>query len=68
MFVIIAAWKNLTPEEQEHPLPVRIGLMLKHAGVAVTVTSITDFVAFGIGATTVSNLKEGQEKSMEFYT
>ncbi|XP_013382604.1 protein patched homolog 1 [Lingula anatina] len=52
-FVIIQSWNNLHPHEKEKPLPDRVGLMLKHAGVAITVTSITDFVAFAIGATTI---------------
>ena len=35
------------------PLPQRMGLAMEHAGVSVTVTSITDILAFGIGACTV---------------
>jgi Niemann-Pick C1 protein len=31
----------------------RFGLAMKHAGVAITITSVTDLMAFGIGATTV---------------
>ena len=31
----------------------RFGFTLKHAGVAITITSITDLLAFGIGATTI---------------
>lgn len=54
MFVIVEAWKNLTSEEQLLPLPQRVAVMMKHAGVSVTVTSVTDIVAFGIGASTVS--------------
>ncbi|XP_071117818.1 NPC intracellular cholesterol transporter 1-like isoform X1 [Haliotis cracherodii] len=53
MFVIVEAWKNLTSEEQLLPLPQRVAVMMKHAGVSVTVTSVTDIVAFGIGASTV---------------
>ncbi|XP_046544778.1 protein patched homolog 1-like isoform X1 [Haliotis rubra] len=53
MFVIVESWKNLTPEEELLPLPQRVAVMMKHAGVSVTVTSITDIVAFGIGASTV---------------
>lgn len=30
-----------------------MGLMLKHAGASITVTSLTDMVAFLVGATTV---------------
>jgi len=31
----------------------RIGYALKHAGVSITVTSLTDILAFGVGAVTV---------------
>lgn len=53
MFVIVEAWKNLTPEELKLPLPEQIAMTMKHAGVSVTVTSVTDIVAFAIGASTV---------------
>lgn len=56
MFVIMGALVNLEPEEQEYDVPRKVGDVLRHAGVSITVTSITDFVAFGIGATTVSGL------------
>ncbi|XP_065576700.1 patched domain-containing protein 3-like isoform X2 [Artemia franciscana] len=52
MFVIIQALDNLTPEQRRLPIPERIGLAMRHAGVSITVTSLTDVVAFGIGATT----------------
>ncbi|CAG7727935.1 unnamed protein product [Allacma fusca] len=53
MFVIMQCWNNLSPSESKRPLPERMGLTLKHAGVSITVTSVTDFVAFAIGASTV---------------
>ncbi|XP_021370704.1 patched domain-containing protein 3-like isoform X1 [Mizuhopecten yessoensis] len=53
MFVIVESWKNLTPKEMQLPLVDRMALSLKHAGVSITVTSITDVVAFAIGASTV---------------
>ena len=34
----------------------KIAHALKHAGVSVTVTSLTDVFAFAVGAVTVSNL------------
>ncbi|XP_067946636.1 patched domain-containing protein 3-like [Watersipora subatra] len=52
-FVIIQAWNRLTPTELSLPIVERSGRALRHAGVSITVTSITDIVAFGIGATTV---------------
>lgn len=53
-FVIVQAWNRLSAAERALPLTEQAGHALKHAGVSITVTSITDIVAFGIGATTVS--------------
>lgn len=53
MFVIMACWEELTKEQKKLPVSERIGLMLKHAGVSITVTSVTDILAFIIGASTV---------------
>ena len=53
MFVVIEAWKNLSPEERELSVPDKIGTTLMQAGVSITVTSFTDAVAFGVGASTV---------------
>ena len=56
MFVIMECWYNLASEPGVSALPIheRLGQTMKHAGVSVTVTSITDIFAFGIGACTVS--------------
>ncbi|XP_067679237.1 patched domain-containing protein 3-like [Haliotis asinina] len=53
MFVIIGALNNLTPEEMDLEIPEKVGRVLRHAGVSVTVTSLTDIVAFAIGASTI---------------
>jgi Niemann-Pick C1 protein len=53
MFVIVQCWSNLNKEEMKRSLPVRIGICMKHAGVSITITSVTDFAAFAVGATTV---------------
>nr|SVE86951.1 EOG090X0BEK [Daphnia similis] len=53
MFVIVQCWTNLNKEEMKRSLPVRIGITMKHAGVSITITSVTDFAAFAVGATTV---------------
>ena len=54
MFVIIQALEQLSPAEKALPVPERVAAALKHAGVSITVTSLTDILAFGVGATTVS--------------
>lgn len=56
MFVIIEAWNNLTELEKSKDLKVKVAITMQHAGVSITVTSITDFVAFAIGASTVRTI------------
>ncbi|XP_066266301.1 patched domain-containing protein 3-like [Branchiostoma lanceolatum] len=51
MFIIVQAWENLTPRERRKDKREAAAKAMKHAGVSITVTSITDLVAFGIGAT-----------------
>lgn len=53
MFVINEAWNNLTEAEKQKPLPERVAIAMKHAGVSITVTSLTNLMAFSIGCTTV---------------
>ena len=53
MFVIMQAWENLTAEEKKHDMVTRFGIALNHAGVAITITSVTDLFAFAIGARSV---------------
>lgn len=53
MFVMMESLRQLTPMEKKQSVEERIGLTLKHAGVSITVTSITDIVAFAIGGSTV---------------
>ena len=53
MFVIMQAFDNLDKVEREEQLGRKLGLTMKNAGVAITITSVTDFVAFGIGASTI---------------
>ncbi|XP_063844985.1 patched domain-containing protein 3-like [Scylla paramamosain] len=48
MFVIMAAWEAGAGQD----LKVRAGHAMRHAGVAITVTSLTDVTAFAVGATT----------------
>ena len=53
MFVIMQAFENLSPQDKKMILAKRLGLTMKHAGVAITITTITDLLAFAIGASTV---------------
>ena len=54
MFVIIQCWNNLPDHEKNgRTLPEKIALTMQHAGVAITVTSVTDVFAFGVGSVTV---------------
>ena len=54
MFVIVQCYNNLDPKKMAGlSVEERMGLTMKHAGVAITVTSLTDIFAFGIGALTV---------------
>ena len=55
MFVIVQAVENLSVTEQKLPIHQRIGKAMRHAGVSITVTSVTDMAAFLIGSTSVSN-------------
>jgi predicted RND superfamily exporter protein len=52
MFVIRACLASLPAEAREGPVEGRLRAVMQRAGVAITVTSITDFIAFGIGAST----------------
>ncbi|XP_012277328.1 Niemann-Pick C1 protein isoform X2 [Orussus abietinus] len=55
MFVVMASWKQVLSNKCNinKPLPERVGLMLSHAGTAISITSLTDVVAFIIGASTI---------------
>lgn len=53
MFVMKACWEQLTEQELRETLPVKVGLMLKHAGVSIVITSFTDIVALLVGAVTI---------------
>ena len=52
MFVIMQVYHSLG-RTNDTSLEDKIGLTLKHAGVAISVTSLTDVCAFGVGAITV---------------
>jgi len=53
MFVIVQCYSNLSKEDLKRPLPIQMGITMKHAGVSITITSVTDFLAFVVGSSTV---------------
>ena len=58
---MVQAFKNVMDSPDcTLPLEERFGLAMKYAGVTITVTSVTDFIAFAIGASTVSVNKTWQ--------
>ena len=66
MFVMVQAFKNVMDSPDcTLPLEERFGLAMKYAGVTITVTSVTDFIAFAIGASTVSVNKPGNTEENE---
>ncbi|CAL4059866.1 unnamed protein product [Meganyctiphanes norvegica] len=53
MFVIMAAWEELAKKKPyDTDLVERAAKTMRHAGVAITVTSLTDVTAFIVGAST----------------
>ena len=53
MFVITQCWNNLKASKSNLSRERRLGLTLAHAGLSITVTSVTDIAAFGVGAVTL---------------
>ena len=53
MFVIVQCYDQLLPEERKLSMPKRFGLTMKHAGMSILVTSVTDVCAFAVGSSTV---------------
>ncbi|EPB75144.1 hypothetical protein ANCCEY_05770 [Ancylostoma ceylanicum] len=50
MFIMSACWEQ---SDEHQPVPVRMSQTLSHAGVAVTITNVTDIMSFAI----VANVK-----------
>lgn len=53
IFVMMACWRKLGECDIDQEIPEKIGLMMKNAGVSITVTSLTDIVAFIVGISTL---------------
>ena len=56
MFVIVQCLNNVkrSNSDQTKPISQIISETMRHAGVSITVTSVTDVTAFGVGYFTVS--------------
>ena len=60
MFVTTQSFRNvMSSPGGALPLEERFGLTMKHAGVTITITTLTSFIAFAIGATTVRGKDNG---------
>ncbi|XP_066915627.1 patched domain-containing protein 3-like [Clytia hemisphaerica] len=54
LFVIVQSWDNIGGPIRDHrTIPEKISLAMRHAGVSVLVTSVTDICAFAIGSATI---------------
>lgn len=53
IFVIFAALRKINEEHKEFPLEEKIARTMQKAGSSITITSLTDIVAFIVGGTTV---------------
>ncbi|XP_076441426.1 patched domain-containing protein 3-like [Babylonia areolata] len=52
MFLLMSGWSS-TQGQRDLSVPERIGATFRAAGIGITITSITDFLAFAIGSTSV---------------
>ena len=58
MFVIVQCLSNLEQKDSkwlDKPVEELVGETMRHAGVAITITSLTDFIVFMVGAATVGS-------------
>ncbi|XP_046556236.1 patched domain-containing protein 3-like [Haliotis rubra] len=51
MFLMMSAWAETNIHGDEWDIPTRLGHTFTKAGVGITITSLTDFLAFMVGAT-----------------
>ncbi|XP_071092905.1 patched domain-containing protein 3-like [Haliotis cracherodii] len=51
MFLMMSAWAKTNVHGAEWDIPKRVGHTFSRAGIGITITSLTDFLAFMIGAT-----------------
>lgn len=54
MFVMMACFRQIQSQSPQKPLEERIASMLRIAGASITITSVTDIVAFIVGGLAVS--------------
>lgn len=53
MFIIVKAFQQVCTDFPFLPLEERVAKAIGHAGLSIFITSLTDFIAFAIGATTL---------------
>lgn len=53
IFVINSALRKVKSDHKDLTLPVQIGKAMEKAGASITITSLTDIIAFLVGGTTV---------------
>lgn len=53
IFVIFAALRKINAEQSDLPLEEKIARTMQKAGASITITSLTDIIAFLVGGTTV---------------
>ena len=68
IYVIVQAVDNLSQDEKKLPANERVAKAMKHAGVSITVTSVTDMAALLISSTTVSILMTTSKKHVLLLT
>ena len=66
MFVIMKTYRNLE-SSKDLILEEKIAITLKHAGVSITVTSLTDVCVFAVGASDCSMRESGRVQSFHSY-
>ena len=53
MFLVMSSWSQSLVKADERSVPEILGKTLASAGIGITITSLTDFLAFVIGITSV---------------
>ena len=49
MFALATSWENHDTEDHPRALPERLGRVMRHTGAAITITTVTNVLAFATG-------------------